>query len=452
MSSIGQIGRGQIGAFQSGSGNVITGSTWSVSPPAGHTTGSHVLTATGVGTSWAGSPFSIIGGTGTANIATQSSSTTTAGSITINVTVLGTIIFSDGVTAATYDGSAVIPDAPIIGTLTDNHNGTITVTFSPPADNGGAPITGYTATSSSGGFNASGAGSPLTISGVNKGVAQTVTVIATNSAGDSAPSSASNSVTPVTVPGVPASVVGTAGNAQVSIDGTAPADTGGLSITGYIGRFSGAHTTAAGARPRVCTAVPNGVAGTPELAAVNSFGVGAFGSGSDVTPQDTVTIPIRAPYLSTDALPGTLIYDIYDADGNLIEADVTAGFVDAGDGQITNAWGVDVQVAANGAFGDFAGVAVFKGINGSEAAAEVLYRPPTSEPDVMVQCSIAPFLRSDVVGTPGYKLRPIGGSFGSRITSGIWPIPGVTNGYAVKLTLTPDANHGAAVRILWDGG
>ena len=87
------------------------------------------------------------------------------------------------------------PGAPTIGTASAG-NAQATVSFTAPANNGGATITGYTATSSPGGLTGSCASSPCTITGLTNGTAYTFTVTATNSAGTGAPSAASNSVTP----------------------------------------------------------------------------------------------------------------------------------------------------------------------------------------------------------------------------------------------------------------
>lgn len=88
------------------------------------------------------------------------------------------------------------PTAPVIGTATAGGS-QASVTFSAPSSDGGSAITGYTVTSSPGGFTATGTGSPLVVMGLTNGVAYTFTVTATNAIGTSVASAASNSVTPV---------------------------------------------------------------------------------------------------------------------------------------------------------------------------------------------------------------------------------------------------------------
>jgi hypothetical protein len=96
----------------------------------------------------------------------------------------------------TFTTSATtVPGAPTIGTASPLNAGA-NVAFTAPASNGGLPITSYTATSSPGGFTATGTQSPLLVSGLTNSIPYTFTVVATSGVGNSAASAASNSVTP----------------------------------------------------------------------------------------------------------------------------------------------------------------------------------------------------------------------------------------------------------------
>ena len=100
---------------------------------------------------------------------------------------------------AFFSGPVVtVPGAPTIGTATTG-NAQATVSFTAPASDGGAAITTYRVTSTPGGITTTGATSPITITGLTNGTGYTFTVAAQNSAGFSAESAASNSVTPTNV-------------------------------------------------------------------------------------------------------------------------------------------------------------------------------------------------------------------------------------------------------------
>ncbi|WP_335918630.1 Ig-like domain-containing protein [Shewanella algae] len=91
--------------------------------------------------------------------------------------------------------NAVVPGAPTSVNAVAS-DASATVSFSAPASTGGAAISGYTVTSSPGGLTASGAGSPLTVSGLSNGTDYSFIVSASNTAGTGPASSPSNTVTP----------------------------------------------------------------------------------------------------------------------------------------------------------------------------------------------------------------------------------------------------------------
>lgn len=88
------------------------------------------------------------------------------------------------------------PNAPTIGTATSPTATTASVAFTAPANVGGSAITSYAVQSTPGGIGASGASSPITVSGLTTGTAYTFRVTALNSYGPSPASASSNSVTP----------------------------------------------------------------------------------------------------------------------------------------------------------------------------------------------------------------------------------------------------------------
>ena len=127
-----------------------------------------------------------------------------------------------------------VPSAPGIGSALRFDATSVTVAYTNSGDNGGTPITSYTATSTPSGITGSGSTSPILVSGLTKGQPYTFTVRANNSRGSSIESASSGSATPATVPNAP--TIGTAtviSKNSISVSFTAPADNGGNAIFSY---------------------------------------------------------------------------------------------------------------------------------------------------------------------------------------------------------------------------
>jgi uncharacterized protein (TIGR02145 family) len=128
-------------------------------------------------------------GTGAQNIVLTATGTpTVAGSDSFTLNTTPNCSFSR--TTITVPGAPTSPAATV-------DNDQATVAFTAPGSNGGSDITGYTVTSSPGSFSATGASSPLVVTGLTNGTSYTFTVIATNAAGNSVASAASAAVTPI---------------------------------------------------------------------------------------------------------------------------------------------------------------------------------------------------------------------------------------------------------------
>lgn len=109
-----------------------------------------------------------------------------------------------GTTSPSAPASVIFAEVPAAPThlraVPGNH--AATVSWVPPTDDGGTPVTGYTLTVHPGGrtIDIGTEATSWSVFGLSNGVAYTITVTATNGAGDSAPSTPSNTVVPAGVP------------------------------------------------------------------------------------------------------------------------------------------------------------------------------------------------------------------------------------------------------------
>ena len=133
------------------------------------------------------------------------------------------------------------------------------------------------------------------MTGLTNGQSYTFRVRAANSAGRSAASTASASVTPATVPGAPTGLSATVSDQRVDLIWTAPASNGGQSITDYEYEQGGSGTWISTGGTATSYMVHNLTNGQPyrfRVRAVNSVGAGAASAASpNVTPATEPDAP-----------------------------------------------------------------------------------------------------------------------------------------------------------------
>lgn len=207
-----------------------------------------------------------------------------------------------------------LPGAPVIQSVTAGKaQAKVTFTASAADTQLGNPITSYTVTARPGvnvttgpGITQTGTKSPITVTGLTDGGNYTVTVYATNGAGNG-PESAPQVVTPQTVPAAPANLVATdvtppgatTGSADISFT---PPDNGGRPILSYTVTSSpGGITATAGGRASdiQITGLTLGTSYTFTVYATNAVGNGPASAPSNALSTAPVPSPPQNPGAAT---------------------------------------------------------------------------------------------------------------------------------------------------------
>ncbi len=211
---------------------------------------------------------------------------------------------TDGVGLASATTSVTpkrAPDAPTAATATYGA-ASATVSWSAPANNGGATISSYTVTSNPGGKTCTTATRTCAVTGLTNGSSYTFSVTATNVAGTSPASPETTAVIPRTVPSAPNSVTTAFGNTEVSLTWSAPTIDGGASISGYrVVSNPGSKTCTTDALTTACTitGLTNGTAYTFAVTAQNSEGSSSAATSASVTPATKPDAPAAPKVIST---------------------------------------------------------------------------------------------------------------------------------------------------------
>lgn len=178
----------------------------------------------------------------------------------------------------------------------------VALSWSAPSSAGSSAVTGYqivyvaddgtevTSTTS---------GTSQTITGLTNGTSYFFAVTAVNaSAGAGSPASVGATPVAITVPGAPTGLTATAGNGQVALSWTAPANNGGEAISYYSIRYwldgtSGYITSQSDPSivSKTITGLTNGTSVNFTVAACNSVGCSAASSTVSATPATTPSAP-----------------------------------------------------------------------------------------------------------------------------------------------------------------
>jgi fibronectin type III domain protein len=201
---------------------------------------------------------------------------------------------------------AAVPGAPtnvtaVNVTGANRAVGTVNVSFTPPASDGGQGIQGYTAVSHPGGIIGTAApnASYVQVTGLTYGTSYTFTVYASNLTGKGPASAPSNAVTPEPIPSPPQVPFATPLDQAASVSCVPPASNGGSPIVSYTVTSSPGGITATGAScPVVVTGLTDGTSYTFTVTATN-----AAGGTSQPSPPTNPVIPRVDPPLNPGAAP-----------------------------------------------------------------------------------------------------------------------------------------------------
>jgi hypothetical protein len=220
-----------------------------------------------------------------------------------------------GVASATASATpSASSTAPVITAVTPG-NGQATVAYVLD-DDGGVTVDDIEVQVDGGTWTALGSTtSPLTVTGLTNGTAHVLRLRPVDASdavtGDA---SAAVTVTPRTTPGAPTSLTVAARDGELSVGFTAPASTGGASITNYEYSLNSGSTWVAlspadVASPVTITGLTNGVAQTGiQLRAVNAAGAGTASAGTaSGTPTTNPTAPVVSSVTPGDGDVGVVV-------------------------------------------------------------------------------------------------------------------------------------------------
>ncbi|MBU6240488.1 MAG: fibronectin type III domain-containing protein, partial [Acidobacteria bacterium] len=205
---------------------------------------------------------------------------------------------------------ATTPTAPISLGATPGDR-FVTVTWAAPADTGGSTITTYVVEQSTNGTlwteSLRTTALTATVTGLTNGTSYSFRVYAINGAGAGAAVTTATTHQPGAKASAPTALVATPSSAQISLSWSAPTDTGGTTLTGYVveqstdGGLNWTTATTVSGTSATITGLANGTAYSLRVRATNSSGNGAASVIVTATPFALPGAPVVAVPVAGDS-------------------------------------------------------------------------------------------------------------------------------------------------------
>jgi hypothetical protein len=213
---------------------------------------------------------------------------------------------SKGNSEPSFPSSPVTPQGapnPPTNVIATPGNSSAAVFWTAPLNDGGSPITSYTVTSIPDNKIITTTDTSAEFTGLTNASPYVFTVYATNTIGDSLPSSLSLPIIPIGQPSPPRNPSAFAGNAQALLSWVTPLNDGGSPITSYTVTFtpaniSGPQTTVDASTILIVTGLTNNTTYTFTVYATNSMGDSLNSISSVPFTPSNITVPDAPPGIS----------------------------------------------------------------------------------------------------------------------------------------------------------